>query len=103
MVQKAPPSGSPKAVSFKQDFQKGESIRHYAEQRAVPVAELSGEAWFIGNPAEQAIMNKMQTIGTPLKEWDVKINFGIKTGYNKAFIINNATKEVLVSADPQIH
>ena len=90
-----------KAVSCKQDFQKGDNIRHYAEQHAVQVAALSRETWFICTPAEQAIRNKMQTIGTPLKEWDVKINFGIKTGLNKAFIIDNATKERLVEEDPK--
>lgn len=62
---------------------------------------LSDKAWCIGTPTEQAIRNKMQTIGTPLKEWDVKINFGIKTGLNKAFIIDNATKERLVEEDPK--
>ena len=46
-------------------------------------------------------MNKMQSIRTPLKEWDVKINFGIKTGLNKAFIIDDATKERLAKEDPQ--
>ena len=29
------------------------------------------------------------------------INYGIKTGYNEAFIIDNRTKEALVAADPQ--
>ena len=61
---------------------------------------LSGEAWFIGNPAEQAIRHKMQTIGTPLKEWEaITLRSGITTGYNKAFIIDNETREVLVEAD----
>ena len=46
-------------------------------------------------------MNKMQTIGTPLKEWDVKINFGIKTGLNKALIIDDAIKERLAKEAPQ--
>jgi hypothetical protein len=36
-----------------------------------------------------------------LKEWDVKINFGIKTGFNKAFIIDIPTKERLCAEDPK--
>ena len=63
---------------------------------------LDGDApWSILSHAEQGIMDKMRSIGTPLKDWDVKINYGIKTGYNPAFIINNATKEALVAADPK--
>ena len=44
-------------------------------------------------------MDKMETIGTPLKEWDIAINYGIKTGYNTAFIIDNDTKERLIAKD----
>lgn len=28
-------------------------------------------------------------VGVPLKEWDISINYGIKTGFNEAFIIDN--------------
>ena len=61
-----------------------------------------GEApWSILSRTEQSIMDKMNDVGTPLKEWDIEINYGIKTGYNKAFIIDNQTKEALVAADPK--
>ncbi len=40
-------------------------------------------------------MDKIEAIGTPLKNWDVNINYGIKTGYNEAFIIYDATKQDL--------
>jgi len=41
----------------------------------------------------------MRAKGTPLKDWDVNINYGIKTGYNKTFIIDSKTKDALVAAD----
>ena len=50
-------------------------------------------------PVEQRIKEKMETVGTPLKDWDVQINYGLKTGYNKAFIIDTATRDALVAAD----
>jgi adenine-specific DNA-methyltransferase len=35
-------------------------------------------------------------VGTPLKDWNIQINYGIKTGCNEAFIINTAKrKEIL--------
>ncbi|MYE54858.1 MAG: hypothetical protein F4X34_06655, partial [Chloroflexi bacterium] len=49
------------------------------------------ELWSILSLTEQSIMDKMNDVGTPLKEWDIEINYGIKTGYNKAFIIDNQT------------
>ena len=29
-----------------------------------------------------------------MKDWDIKINFGIKTGYNQAFIIDLSKEEL---------
>ena len=61
----------------------------------------NGEApWSILSPLEQSVMEKMQTKGMPLGEWDIRTNYGIKTGYNKAFIIDDATKRTLVDKDP---
>ena len=42
---------------------------------------------------------KIERIGTPLKEWDINIYYGIKTGYNKAFIIDGKTKDELIRKD----
>ena len=49
-----------------------------------------GKAWMVMSPIEQSIMEKMERIGTPLKDWDISINYGIKTGFNEAFIVDNA-------------
>ena len=56
--------------------------------------------WLILSPSEWGVMDKMEAVGTPLKEWDVSINYGVKTGYNKAFIIDDVTRQELVAADP---
>ena len=44
---------------------------------------------------------KIEKIGVPLKEWNIRINRGVLTGYNKAFIIDNETKEKLCREDPK--
>ena len=62
---------------------------------------LDGEApWSILSPVEQGVMDKMQAVGTPLAEWALNINYGIKTGYNDAFIINDANRRALIAKDP---
>ena len=73
-----------------------------------PTIELWGQtrpdgdaAWSIMSHTEHHVLDKMREKGTPLKDWDVKINYGIKTGYNKAFIIDDKTKETLISTDPK--
>ena len=58
------------------------------------------EPWSILSPRGQSVMDKMQKKGTLLKDWDVKINRGILTGYNNAFIINSSDKDALIAADP---
>ena len=56
--------------------------------------------WSVLSAVEWSVMDKMEDVGTPLKEWDININYGIKTGYNKAFVINDLTREELVTSDP---
>ena len=72
-----------------------------------PAPELWGQVrpdgdapWSILSATEQSIMDKMLAVGTPLKDWDIAINYGIKTGLNDAFIVDNRTKEVLIAEDP---
>ena len=63
---------------------------------------LDGEMpWSILSHTEQRVIDKMRSVGTPLKEWDITINYGIKTGYNDAFIVDNQTKEALIAQDPK--
>ena len=61
----------------------------------------TSENWVILNQIETSIKNKIEKVGIPLSQWDVQINYGIKTGYNDAFIIDTETKEKLISADPK--
>ena len=58
-------------------------------------------SWCILNPIEQSIKAKIEKIGVPLKDWDIKIYRGILTGCNEAFIIDGATKDALIAQDPK--
>jgi hypothetical protein len=57
--------------------------------------------WFIGSPAEIALKTKIESIGKPLKEWDVKIYRWVLTGLNEAFIIDRVTRDRLIAEDPK--
>lgn len=57
------------------------------------------ESWAIANDLEQSLKAKIERIGKPLKEWDISINYGIKTGFNEAFIIDGNKKEELIAQD----
>ena len=57
--------------------------------------------WMALSSVERAVMEKMEDVGTPLRDWDISIYRGILTGYNTAFIVNQATRDALVAADPR--
>lgn len=65
------------------------------------IEHCTKDSWVILKPEEQAIKDKVERLGTPLKDWEININYGIKTGYNKAFIIDEATKDRLITEDPK--
>jgi len=65
------------------------------------MTNLDEKSWIVLKPEEQSIKEKIERLGTPLKDWDVDINYGIKTGYNEAFIIDGDTKDQLIAEDPK--
>ena len=89
------------ACHFKNDYKRGDELTDYFQKNQVALKQLSKEAWFIGSKSEIELKQKIEKIGTPLKNWDVKINYGIKTGFNEAFIIGQAKRDELVAADPK--
>ena len=57
--------------------------------------------WSILSLTEQSVMAKMRAAGTPLEKWGMSIKYGIKTGYNDAFIIDDATRDALIAKAPK--
>ena len=68
----------------------------------IPWSRFSAHAWSLEPPAVDDLMRKIQRVGVPLKEFaGVKPYYGIKTGFNEAFLIDNATKNKLIQAEPK--
>ena len=62
------------------------------------IGNFSGsDSWVILSEIEQSIKNKIEAIGTPLKDWDIQINYGIKTGFNDAFIIPTEKRDEILA------
>ena len=67
---------------------------------AVDLKYLQSEAWALNTEAEAKLLEKLKTSGAPLEEYvEGKIYYGIKTGFNEAFVIDTATKKRLIKAD----
>lgn len=57
----------------------------------------NSNSWVILSPIEQSIKRKIEAVGTPLKDWDIQINYGIKTGFNDAFIISTEKRNEILA------
>ena len=68
------------------------------QQNATKIEFTSSENWVILSPIELSIKRKIEAIGTPLSQWDIQINYGIKTGFNDAFIISTEKRNEILSA-----
>ncbi|WP_324685226.1 class I SAM-dependent DNA methyltransferase [Helicobacter pylori] len=59
---------------------------------------LSTESFIFANATLLDLRDKIESIGIPLKDWDIQINYGIKTGANEAFIIPTEKREEILNA-----
>ncbi|MGN8501405.1 Eco57I restriction-modification methylase domain-containing protein [Helicobacter pylori] len=61
---------------------------------------LQTESFIFANNKLLDLRDKMEKSGTPLKDWGIQINYGIKTGANEAFIIPTEKRdEILKNCD----
>ena len=49
------------------------------------------------SPIEQSIKRKIESVGTPLKDWDINIYRGVLTGCNEAFIISTEKRDEILA------
>ena len=54
-------------------------------------------SWIIMSDITRMLRKKVEKEGKALKDWDIQINYGIKTGFNPAFIIDTSTREAILA------
>lgn len=59
---------------------------------------LSTESFIFADSTLLDLRGKMESVGTPLKDWDIQIYRGILTGANEAFIIPTEKREEILNA-----
>ena len=84
------------AVTNKQNKDSVKNLSVFVQQSGTECEFCSADSWVILSPIEQSIKRKIEAVGTPLKDWDIQINYGIKTGYNDAFIIDTAKRDEIL-------
>lgn len=71
------------------------------EKRKVEINPKFNSVWSISSKNEQSLKQKFDSKGILLKDWDIEINYGLKTGLNEAFILDEKTKNLLISRNFQ--
>ena len=93
---------SPFFVSnLSKDYIIGKSLSAYFKSNNFEFKIPETTEWIIGNEETGLLKLKIEGNSKLLKEFDIQINFGIKTGYNAAFIIDEETKNKLICEDPK--
>ena len=85
------------AVAQKQDKDSLKDLSDFVEQENSICDFSNSDSWVILSPIEQSIKRKIEAVGTPLKDWDIQINYGIKTGCNEAFIIDAVKRDEILA------
>ena len=67
------------------------------QQQGVKCNFADSIPWVILSPIEQSIKQKIESVGIPLKDWNIQINYGIKTGFNDAFIISTEKRDEILA------
>jgi hypothetical protein len=79
------------------------SLDNYVHEHGYPVpwGRYGADPWSLEPPEVDALMGKMRECGIPLAEFvGTKPLYGIKTGLNEAFLIDDATRTALIRDDP---
>lgn len=86
-------------TNIKDDIKDNDLYVYIKENRgSILQSKLSENTWTLAGKETLNIKEKIESIGIPLKDWDVKIYRGITTGFNEAFIINSETRNNILDA-----
>ncbi|MGC8965163.1 MAG: Eco57I restriction-modification methylase domain-containing protein, partial [Brevinematia bacterium] len=85
-------------LNVSDDFD-GKDLYGYFNRNASVMSQedLSDSAWTLADDKVLALKKKIESIGKPLKDWDVKIYRGVLTGFNEAFIIDTETRDKILA------
>ncbi|MBD5338160.1 MAG: class I SAM-dependent DNA methyltransferase [Bacteroides sp.] len=69
----------------------------FVQQGASTIEFNTCDSWVVLTPIELSIKRKIESVGVPLKDWDIQINYGIKTGFNDAFIVSTDIRNQILA------
>ena len=91
-------TGNTKCATFSKAGENSlEQLSDFVQQQGTECEFIKSDSWVILSPIEQNIKRKIEAVGTPIKDWDIQINYGIKTGCNEAFIVTTEKRNEILA------
>ncbi len=97
VAEKTPKGETLAVLSVNQKTYNGDFCATTAGRYPYAFEALGDDSWTIQAQDHYPLLLKMKRNGVLLKELPISINYGIKTGYNEAFYIDEATKNRLIA------
>ena len=98
-----PPDHAVRVTLYPREELGKELLASYVEAHRFPLpqATLGAAGWSLEPPGVRALLDKLRNNGVPLGQYaPFKPLYGIKTGCNEAFLVDQTTKERLCREDP---
>ena len=96
-VENRVPSKFTSACSIKKESFDIEKLSDYVETHTIIASFSSSDSWAILSEIEKSIKTKIEATGKPLKDWDIQINYGIKTGCIDDFVIESTKRDEILN------
>ena len=102
VTQKSDPFANVKVLSLNQKTYRGDFMTEVESNLYdYPSFKFGVEEWSIQPNNDAQKLEQMKLNGKELKKLPISINYGIKTGFNDAFFIDDDTRQKLIAADPK--
>lgn len=100
VLQKASFEGNLTAVAIKADLNRNQLVE-YIKKKQIQLSELDDNGWSVADPVDYRIKSLIEFAGDIKldSKYGYRINRGILTGFNDAFIINTRKRDELVELD----
>ncbi len=101
LFQKASPISNITLCRVENDYQSDTPLSEYINSYAIEVEHPGAKSWIAYRKEQYPLIKRIEKQGVSLKDWKIQINYGIKTGFNDAFIIDTEIRDQLVAEDPK--
>ncbi|MBL7807778.1 MAG: Eco57I restriction-modification methylase domain-containing protein [Saprospiraceae bacterium] len=105
IFQKGNPDHQIEICRAQADYQIGTDVHQYFLSHRTNIPDLDTGSWVAYTPDEYRIRKMVEDQGVVLENketWKITINYGIKTGFNDAFIVKTKDKEAILTRERKL-